>query len=414
MLNIYNKGTIKDTYYNKLLFNKKIALVGPSSNTTNTKQFDKIESCDLVVRLNKTFDIPLNRQKDIGKRTDILYNSMNTGDFPGENDFSSKLINELKYKNLKYIACPYPFIYPFDSDILKFLETNESKIPCHIIDVVLYKYLLYILKGRPYTGTCAIIDLLSFPIKELYITGVDCYLNKYYKEYRNVSSQGLNSLRNNHIHNNVPQLAFIKQLAINDNRVKLDNFLEDYFFKKESAIYRNISVRNYIFNVNDKSLKKTINYINNLTSNKFILYSFKNVLRDDIFLINNSLNYSKLNEYSDVYINMNNNSPDKNIKINNGIKVIIDFNKKLNILNSIQKYTDIKDIIRIDLKLVQYIIDSRIFKKFNIIFINILILVNIFKKCVYIDKKLLNDLGEPEKNIIYYLQYLNEIKIIQL
>ena len=44
MLNIYNKGTIKDTYYNKLLFNKKIALVGPSSNTTNTKQFDKIES----------------------------------------------------------------------------------------------------------------------------------------------------------------------------------------------------------------------------------------------------------------------------------------------------------------------------------------------------------------------------------
>ena len=204
-------------------------------------------------------------------------------------------------------------------------------------------------------------------------------------------------------------MAFIKQLAINDNRVKLDNFLEDYFFKKESAIYRNISVRNYIFNINDKSLKKTINYINNLTSNKFILYSFKNVLRDDIFLINNSLNYSKLNEYSDVYINMNNNSPDKN-----GIKVIIDFNKKLNILNSIQKYTDIKDIIRIDLKLVQYIIDSRIFKKFNIIFINILILVNIFKKCVYIDKKLLNDLGEPEKNIIYYLQYLNEIKIIQL
>ena len=93
---------------------------------------------------------------------------MNTGDFPGENDFSSKLINELKYKNLKYIACPYPFIYPFDSDILKFLETNESKIPCHIIDVVLYKYLLYILKGRPYTGTCAIIDLLFIGLLSTY------------------------------------------------------------------------------------------------------------------------------------------------------------------------------------------------------------------------------------------------------
>ena len=76
MLNTYNKSLIKDTYYNKLLSNKKVALVGPSSNTLHTKQFDKIESYDLVVRLNKTFDIPFSRQIDIGRRTDILYNSI--------------------------------------------------------------------------------------------------------------------------------------------------------------------------------------------------------------------------------------------------------------------------------------------------------------------------------------------------
>ena len=414
MLNIYNKSNIKDNNYAKLLYNKKIALVGPSSNTLNTKQLDKIESYDLIVRLNKTFEIPFERQIDIGHRTDILYNSMNTGDFPGQNDFTPELIDKLKKNNLKYISCSYPFIYPFDKDILKFIENNQCKIPYHIIDIILYKYLTSIIKGRPYTGTCAIIDLLSYPIKELYITGIDCYLNKYYSEYRDIKKKDLEKLRHNHIHYNVPQLAFIKQLAINDSRFKLDSFLERYFFKKDYLIYNKINVQNYIINTSKKSIKRTLSYINNLTSNKSILYSFKNIKRDDIFLINNSLNYSKLNLYSDGYININNNSPTKNIKINNNIKFILDFNKNSKILDIIKEYTDIKHILIINLQLITKIIDMKILKKFNIIFVNIFILCHIFKKILYIDNDLLNDLSNVEKNIILYLQYINKIKIIKI
>jgi hypothetical protein len=414
MLNIYNKSTIKDYNYAKLLLNKKVALVGPSSNTLNTKQLDKIESYDLIVRLNKTFEVPFARQIDIGHRTDILYNSMNTGDFPGQNDFTPELIDKLKKNNLKYIACSYPYIHPFDMDILKFIEVNESKIPYHVIDIVLYKYLTSIVNGRPYTGTCAIIDLLSYPIKELYITGIDCYLNKYYTEYRNIKKRDLDNLRHNHIHHNIPQLAFIKQLAVNDSRFKLDAFLENYFFKKEYVIHKKINVNNYIINTNNRSLKRTLSYINNLTSNKVIIYSFNNIQHDDIFLINNSLNYSKLNLYSDAYININNNSPAKNIQINNNIKVIFDLNQNSKILDTIRKFTDIKHILLIDLQLIQKIIDLRILKTFNIIFVNIFILCHIFRKILYIDEKLLNDLGNVEKNVLLYLQYLNKIKIIKL
>lgn len=418
MLNKYNKSLNKDTYYNKLLSNKRVALVGPSSNTSHTKQGDKIESYDLVVRLNKTFDIPLSRQVDIGRRTDILYNSMNTSDFPGQNNFSPKLIDKLINNNIKYISCSYPFTYPFDTDILKFIDINQSRIPYHIIDVILYRYLLSIIKSRPYTGTCAIIDLLSYPIKELYITGVDCYLNKYYGEYRKIDKYQLHELRHNHIHNNRPQLAFMKQLAINDSRIKLDPFLEDYFFKKDFVIYKRISITNYITNMKantkSKTLNRTLSYVNKLTSNKYIVYSLKNIQRDDIFLINNSLNYSQLKIYSDVYINMNNNPPRKNLEINNNIKLIIDFNQNLKILDIIKEYTDIKHILLIDSRLTQSIIDSRIIRKFSILFVNILILCNIFKNTIYIDKQLLNEMSETEKNILFYLQYINEIKIIQL
>ena len=36
---VSNKSSIKDYNYAKLLLNKKVALVGPSSNTLNTKQY---------------------------------------------------------------------------------------------------------------------------------------------------------------------------------------------------------------------------------------------------------------------------------------------------------------------------------------------------------------------------------------
>lgn len=416
MLNRYNKSTIKDNYYYNLLLNKKIAIVGPSCNTLGTKQKNLIESYDLVVRLNKTFEIPENLQEDIGVRTDILYNSLNTDDFPGENDLNRNKIHNLKDKGLKIISSPYPFIYPFDKDIIKFLDNNQSMLPYHIIDITLYKYLISILKIRPYTGTSAIADLISYPIKELYITGIDCYLNKYYTEYRKINKRNLLRLRNNHIHKNKPQLAFLKQLSLNDNRIKLDKFLENYFFEKEYKIYRKLSSSdNYFKNINNSYINNKIkNKINKLTNNKFILYSFKNVMRENIFIINNSFNYSNLNLYSDCYININNNNVNSNFQINNDIKLLLDFNNNLNILKLIQKNTDIQNIIIINSDIFKDIINYKIFDKFNILFVNIYLLICLFNKLIYIDKDILKNLTTLEKTILHYFQHLSKIKIIQL
>ena len=64
MLSSYNKSIINDKNYYNFLSDKRIALVGPSNNTLNTNQGDLIDSYDLVIRLNKTFEIPKNIQKD--------------------------------------------------------------------------------------------------------------------------------------------------------------------------------------------------------------------------------------------------------------------------------------------------------------------------------------------------------------
>ena len=56
--------TIDDSY-KSFLRNKRVAIVGPSSNTDGTKQCKLIESYDIVVRLNKTFNISLRKQVDI-------------------------------------------------------------------------------------------------------------------------------------------------------------------------------------------------------------------------------------------------------------------------------------------------------------------------------------------------------------
>jgi len=403
MLSNYNKSIINDKNYYNFLYDKKIALVGPSNNTLDTNQGNLIDSYDLVIRLNKTFEIPLNIQKDVGRRVDVLYNSMNISDYPKENDLTQKRIYNLKNNGCKYISCPYPFIYPFENDILRFLDNNQNKIPYHIINLNLYKYLVNSIKGRPYTGTCAIMDLISFPIKELYITGIDCYISKYYKEYRQISNNKLANLRDNNIHNNYSQLMFIKKLACINKKIKLDNFLKKFFFEKESKIYNNINLKPFILN----------NYnLNKLTKNKYIYYTDKNINNSDLFIVKHSLNYENISNYNDMYINLINKTNFKTFDINDNILIFIDFNDNNKVYNLLKKHTNIKFLYSINNNIFKYIKNISYFRSFNFILLNILICIILFNKIIYVDQNLINQLSQKEKDIVLYLNNINKIIIV--
>lgn len=214
--------------------NKRVIIVGPSITVEDCKLGSFIDKFDIIVRLNKSLPVPMNMYQNIGSKTDILYNSLNISDYPGENKFES---NFLLRNNVKYLRCPYPPIKPFRKDILSFRRRNRGRVNFSHINTNFYKRLEINLKTRPYSGTCAIADLLHCGVKKLFVMGIDFYTYKYLANYRNIPSRKLIHLRNNHIHKREPQINLIRRFYLLGDNLIPDNILTQILTEK----YKNFS-----------------------------------------------------------------------------------------------------------------------------------------------------------------------------
>ena len=87
----------------KLVKNKRVALVGPSPHLVGSNLGDKIDSFDIVCRINEVL-FAKKLRKDYGSRTDICFWNMGT---PHLKDFSF-MVNESKeeFDNVKLVVCP--------------------------------------------------------------------------------------------------------------------------------------------------------------------------------------------------------------------------------------------------------------------------------------------------------------------
>ena len=245
--------------YQKLFYDyvngKTVALVGPAESILGTKRGEIIDRFDLVVRLNKSIPLPKDLSKDIGTRTDILYNSLNISDFPGENKLSPTL--HKKY-GIKFVCSSYPFQGVFKEDVMRYVRKYRFELPFKVMDDDKFRKFEMSLGTRPYTGTCAIMDLLSYPIKYLYVTGLDFYYSKYYSQYREISKGQLKHTRNSTIHNAKPQLNYLRHIALLDERVILDPFLTKIVFEDYDRVWRNmkqIQMKN-IFGFQQEQMKQ--------------------------------------------------------------------------------------------------------------------------------------------------------------
>lgn len=225
---IYNFLKKYDDLFRKFVENKTIALVGPAESIIGTKKGNLIDKFDIVVRLNKSLPLPENLSEDIGTKTTILYNSLNTTDFPGENKFQGSF---LKKHNIQYLCSPYPLENDFfKNDILNYIKRNKFSMPFKTISNKLYKSIENSIRTRPFTGTCAICELLNYNIKYIYISGLDFYSTKYYKSYRKISKEQLKKNRNNFYHKSEPQINLLKHMSLFDERIILDNFLDKLLY----------------------------------------------------------------------------------------------------------------------------------------------------------------------------------------
>ena len=264
--------------FREFIEDKVVALVGPAQSILLSNNGELIDKFQVVVRLNKALPLPEHLRSNIGSRTDIIYNSLNITDYPGENRLSTGLY---KRSGVKFISSSYPMSGIFKQDIMNYINRYKFDIPFKVFNNSRFEQLEKCLKCRPYTGTCAIADLLSYNIKLLFVTGLDFYQTKYYDEYRVISDAVQNNTRNNYIHQALPQLNYFQYLCLNDNRIILDKFLERVVFEKYDYILNSIfKYKGDIFIFRNKEYEAIFNnfdniiYYNNYKNNKIKLENY--------------------------------------------------------------------------------------------------------------------------------------------
>jgi hypothetical protein len=228
--------------YSEYLKDKRVILVGPAPHLVDSNQKEFIESFDVIVRLNVALPVSPDRYKDIGERTDILYNCLSENKEDG-----GKTNLDLWSKTIKWLGVPYPKWGVFKRQMENFekkITVSPKKVNYSYIDTQYYIKIENELGCRPNTGFCAMMDLLNYDIKELYVTGITFFKGGYDPSYRG-SIDGIKVLDKNHSeslvhkrmnkagnHRQQPQIDYMKKVFASNNKLKGDAEFEKILTEK--------------------------------------------------------------------------------------------------------------------------------------------------------------------------------------
>lgn len=216
-----------------LVSHKHVILVGPSLTTEKCNLGSFIDSFDIVIRINNSVPIPSHMKPHIGSKTTMLYHYLHP-----ENQLAIQRMHpKILSKYVDYIRCSYPFVPPFSHDISFYHRLNKTNMKLSTIDKKFYLTLEWNLRTRPYSGTCAITELLCYPILSLYVLGVDFYTYAYNSTYKRVNNMRLEQLRKNHIHDRKPQIKLIQRLYLIDSRIHIDNILKNVLLEPYDSFF---------------------------------------------------------------------------------------------------------------------------------------------------------------------------------
>ena len=212
-----------DFHYQNYLQGKSVVLVGPSDCSFGFGLGEWIDQQDVVIRCNKSLPVPQEHIHGIGSKTNLLYNNLNTTDFPGQNRLDAGF---LEMFHLDGLISPYPAIEPFQKDIIHYQTIGSSQIPLRVMDPHFYQQVYKVCQSRPYTGIMAIMDVLRYPIRQLYVTGMDFYHTGYYRGYRTMQKSQRKQLRKNEIHDAEKQERMLRWVYLRENRLSVDPILQ--------------------------------------------------------------------------------------------------------------------------------------------------------------------------------------------
>jgi hypothetical protein len=201
--------------FDEYVSGKRVCIIGASESLLKEKQAKVIDGYDVVCRVNWGYPIDETVAKHTGNRCDVLYHLMKIG-IAANQDFMKRAVAD----GVKWIVSVLP---PENPAYKKFHELSAGIINRRAVTRENRLGLHSAIGGSPNSGQVAIRDLLSFPITELYITGFDFYVGKYYNNYgpHAPDAPQKKPMR----HNQVKQLQIFRSLLGQDKRIVLDKTL---------------------------------------------------------------------------------------------------------------------------------------------------------------------------------------------
>jgi hypothetical protein len=214
---------MEDENFENFVSGKRIAVVGPAGSIFGSNQRDLIDSYDLVLRFNSALPISEGMKTDVGSRTDILCNCLEPHPTSG-GTINPKLWNAC---GVKWVVCPYPRSLSYVANNVRgFIQKNGDLLKFTDTPLQFFKDIETQINTRPNTGILGIMYLLSFDISELYITGITFARDGYRPGYKdNISVERYKQLANSHIHQQEPQLKFLREILKTETRVVTDDAL---------------------------------------------------------------------------------------------------------------------------------------------------------------------------------------------
>lgn len=259
--------------------NKRVILVGPSPFMSGKKFGEKINSYDIIVRINQGIFLPSSNSEDFGNRTDVVYTSQRARDEYGLNfppEFKSvkfiALLVQRKnnmFPDLKCYLCKCDIKegeeYCLNADwketehksighttcIHPSRDYTKYEIPIVKRDIALYR-IHY--NSSLLSGMCALVDMLCFGAKSIDILGFDFYDS--IKTMVKNNEEGTNqsdiycpeykvfpdTMRMSHKDHDGKQLFLLRFLMNNFNNINIDENLQRIL--QERLAYTNITKYN--------------------------------------------------------------------------------------------------------------------------------------------------------------------------
>jgi len=229
------KYNISSVYY-KFLENKRVINV-VHSNALDDVDGKIIDSFDIIIRFNRAVEniIPTRH----GGRTDILYSCLNRS--PDSGNMTNDNYKRWILSSGCWLAKAYPnlqwkgyFSFTEDhqagatSDNYRFETFNSDPVRTSEISIEWFKLIEANIKSRPNTGILAILDILQYSPKSIYLKGYTFFKGGYDKTYRKQNEEEVMSyMAQAGNHNQYRQNLFIRKIILTEELIEIDQSLSN-------------------------------------------------------------------------------------------------------------------------------------------------------------------------------------------